>query len=116
MNTMTDVAMLGQYEYIRAALDFYQTPRECVDVLPFMDGSKIWEPACGDGAISSVLEEKGVEAACAQEAATVAVKACLRRAELEQDNEALVTDMIDIKLCVVFDVCDFDDCMLYCDE
>jgi len=45
----------------RQADDFYSTPRSTIEQLlavePF-DGS-IWEPACGDGAISRVLQEHG---------------------------------------------------------
>lgn len=45
----------------RAADDFYATPRSAIaqllDVEAF-DGD-IWEPACGDGAISRVLQERG---------------------------------------------------------
>jgi hypothetical protein len=51
--------MLGQYDYPRAELDFYPTPRECVDVISVVEGARVWEPACGDGAISRVLAEKG---------------------------------------------------------
>jgi hypothetical protein len=45
----------------RPADDFYVTPREAVEALlqvESFDGI-IWEPACGDGAISKVLEETG---------------------------------------------------------
>lgn len=45
----------------RPALDFYPTPADAVEDLlrveMFMD--PIWEPACGDGAISKVLAAKG---------------------------------------------------------
>jgi hypothetical protein len=43
--------------------DFYPTPREGIEPLlnvETFDGP-IWEPACGDGAISRVLEEYGYE-------------------------------------------------------
>lgn len=47
----------------RHADDFYATPRSAIEQLlevePF-DGA-IWEPACGDGAISRVLQERGHE-------------------------------------------------------
>lgn len=47
----------------RAADDFYATPRSAVEQLlhveKFFGG--IWEPACGDGAISKVLQEAGHE-------------------------------------------------------
>lgn len=44
----------------RQADDFYATPRSAIeqllDVEPFY--GSIWEPACGDGAISRVLQER----------------------------------------------------------
>jgi hypothetical protein len=47
----------------RHEADFYPTPRECtLALMKFLDlpkGQIIWEPACGDGAISKVLEELG---------------------------------------------------------
>lgn len=43
--------------------DFYATPPECVDAL--LENvelpNKIWEPCCGDGAISKVLEGNGYD-------------------------------------------------------
>lgn len=47
--------------------DFYPTPPECtVALLNFLEerflikpGDTIWEPACGDGAMSSVMQSKG---------------------------------------------------------
>jgi len=45
----------------RAALDFYPTPPEATRALLSVerfDGS-IWEPACGDGAVSRVLTQAG---------------------------------------------------------
>ncbi|SFL43618.1 hypothetical protein SAMN04488036_11513 [Shimia haliotis] len=47
----------------RAAFEFYPTPPEAVRALLSVerfDGS-IWEPACGDGAISKVLIEAGYQ-------------------------------------------------------
>jgi hypothetical protein len=43
--------------------DFYQTPRECVTKLLSVErfGGKIWEPACGLGAISETLKDNGFE-------------------------------------------------------
>ena len=43
--------------------DFYPTPTHCTeDLLRVEDfGGIIWEPACGDGAISKVLVEKGLQ-------------------------------------------------------
>lgn len=47
----------------RAADDFYATPRSAIeqllDVEPFT--GPVWEPACGNGAISKVLQERGHE-------------------------------------------------------
>lgn len=43
--------------------DFYRTPEEAILALlskETFDGS-IWEPACGDGAISKVLEQRGYD-------------------------------------------------------
>lgn len=43
--------------------DFYQTPRECTIALLRAEAQRmphhIWEPACGDGALASVLEDAG---------------------------------------------------------
>ena len=46
----------------RNAADFYATPRDCTVALlknyqRLFEGSWVWEPACGDGAISKVLEQ-----------------------------------------------------------
>ena len=45
--------------------DFYPTPREAVAALfwalPAHWPARVWEPACGDGAISRFLEVQGVE-------------------------------------------------------
>jgi hypothetical protein len=48
----------------RNAADFYATPPECTIALLnrfewLFRGRRIWEPACGDGAISKVLELRG---------------------------------------------------------
>ncbi len=45
----------------REEFDFYPTPPEATISLLAMEqfGRRIWEPACGDGAISKVLEERG---------------------------------------------------------
>ncbi len=48
----------------RRELDFYPTPAECtLALLPYIPQSvkSIWEPACGDGAISKILIEKGYD-------------------------------------------------------
>jgi hypothetical protein len=47
----------------READDFYATPRSAIEQLlqvEKFDGS-VWEPACGDGAISRVLQAEGYE-------------------------------------------------------
>ncbi len=61
-----DAAMLGDSGYERIGADFYPTPPENVDVLlqhfqPI--NGKVWEPACGDGAISKRLIELGYDVA-----------------------------------------------------
>ena len=45
----------------RNANDFYPTPDYATEALMNREffSQKIWEPACGDGAISKVLEERG---------------------------------------------------------
>lgn len=49
----------------RNEADFYATPAECtialIDFLPqtFWENKIIWEPACGDGAISKVFLDRG---------------------------------------------------------
>tara|TARA_R110002073_G_scaffold182075_1_gene340380 strand:- start:63 stop:623 length:561 start_codon:yes stop_codon:yes gene_type:complete len=50
----------------RNAADFYATPSECTSALLhhfgwLFQGLTIWEPACGDGAISKVLESRGFD-------------------------------------------------------
>lgn len=47
----------------READDFYSTPRSAVEQLLAAEHfwGTIWEPACGDGAISRVLQERGHE-------------------------------------------------------
>jgi len=47
----------------RQSADFYATPPECTKALlkeyrHLFSGKNIWEPACGDGAISRVLESE----------------------------------------------------------
>jgi hypothetical protein len=60
----------GTGEYGRSEMDFYQTPKECtVALLDFLHESTFWnfvnksmtifEPCCGEGAISSVLRDSG---------------------------------------------------------
>lgn len=50
----------------RRALDFYPTPPDATVALldflaPFLSGGRVWEPACGDGAMSRVLEARGFD-------------------------------------------------------
>lgn len=47
----------------RAAYEFYPTPPEATRALLSAEGfeGSIWEPACGDGAISKVLEAAGYQ-------------------------------------------------------
>ncbi len=57
-----DPSMLGVSEYDRAERDFYPTPRTATlavfDHLLLCHDDIVWEPACGDGAMSKVLAEK----------------------------------------------------------
>lgn len=58
---MADVAR-RQREKPREANDFYKTPPECTQALLSVETippGVIWEPACGDGAISKVLRRRG---------------------------------------------------------
>lgn len=63
MNTETSVRMVGGMSQNRSESDFYPTPRECTEaLLGFLGLPKwhfIWEPACGNGAISKALGENG---------------------------------------------------------
>jgi hypothetical protein len=55
-----DPAMSGQLDYERHDHDFYATPQENVDCLHLvepLDGTRWWEPACGEGHISKRVEE-----------------------------------------------------------
>lgn len=57
----TCVRMIGSGDSARQKDDFYPTPRRGIEALlgvETFDGP-IWEPACGDGAISSALKERG---------------------------------------------------------
>lgn len=58
-----DSAMLGDSGYERIEADFYPTPPENVDCLltHMLPQGLVWEPACGDGAISKRLMEFGYE-------------------------------------------------------
>lgn len=53
----------GNTAYRREKQDFYPTPPEVTQALlaflAIQPGSVIWEPACGDGHMQNVLEERG---------------------------------------------------------
>ena len=53
----------GNTAYKRVARDFYPTPPEAtVALMDFLDlpkGTKIWEPACGQGHMVKVMEQMG---------------------------------------------------------
>jgi hypothetical protein len=56
----------GNHKGDRIKDDFYASPPECVTSFLAMEaehlhGKKIWEPACGDGAISKILEDAGFD-------------------------------------------------------
>ena len=65
---MKSSTMIGgtSTQHHRNAADFYSTPPECTIALlknyggMFSQG-RVWEPACGDGAISKVLEADGLD-------------------------------------------------------
>jgi hypothetical protein len=62
-----DPSMLGSSKYPRSKLDHYPTERPVIVALIRKLGltrlvpSTIWEPFCGDGAISNVLAEHGIK-------------------------------------------------------
>lgn len=58
---MIDPSMVGKPKYERRDREFYVTPEWCTKVLLEKEtfNHNIWEPACGNGAISKVLMEKG---------------------------------------------------------
>ena len=57
-----DPSMAGPALYERIENDFYPTPEWCTQVLlRHVTFGKVWEPACGDGAISKVLVAHGLE-------------------------------------------------------
>ena len=63
MRDTLDRAIPGRPDSInRADNDFYRTPRCAID--PLLDVEKfygsVWEPACGDGAISDALLDRGL--------------------------------------------------------
>lgn len=60
---MTDPTKIVGANGNRRANDFYPTPKECVyalvDFLKMPYSARIWEPACGDGAIVDALADRG---------------------------------------------------------
>lgn len=61
---MAMVAGVGMHSHADRGHDFYATPPEAVHALlaiedKWLPQGTIWEPACGDGAISSVLASAG---------------------------------------------------------
>lgn len=59
-----DPAMLGPARYERAEGDFYATPAWVTRVLlEQVTLDKVWEPACGDGAMAKVLAAAGKDVA-----------------------------------------------------
>lgn len=61
---MSDPAMLGNSGYERREADFYETPEWCVRVLlRHVNFQRVWEPACGNGAIARVLASEGIDVA-----------------------------------------------------
>lgn len=56
-----DPSMVGAAKYERIENDFYPTPAWCTDVLVrHVNFGPVWEPACGNGAISKVLADYGM--------------------------------------------------------
>lgn len=52
---------VGRHSYAERGVDLYETPREAVDALLRVERLpyRIWEPACGPGAIARVLRAAG---------------------------------------------------------
>lgn len=61
MSTSSAAALACQSSPDRHKDDFYATPRSAIEQLLDVErfDGPIWEPACGDGAISKVLQERG---------------------------------------------------------
>ena len=59
---MSDKAMMPNKTYERRAMDHYETPTWCTDVLlRHEDFSRVWEPAAGKGAITNVLKAQEID-------------------------------------------------------
>jgi len=61
---MSMVSGVGSHSHADRGDDFYATPRVAVDSLLAIEGKwlpngRIWEPACGDGAIVTPLRKAG---------------------------------------------------------
>lgn len=62
--TPPDPAMVGKTRYARQADDFYETPAWVTEaILPWCKGRKVWEPACGTGAMAKVMGAAGIDVA-----------------------------------------------------
>lgn len=62
--TLPDPAMVGKARYPRRDAELYETPEWCTRVLlRTVSFQRVWEPACGRGAISRVLEGERIDVA-----------------------------------------------------
>jgi hypothetical protein len=63
MTTYADALIEGQKLHARKPADFYPSPPDVtqalIDFLNLKPGTFVWEPACGDGAMSKVLSASG---------------------------------------------------------
>ena len=64
-HTIATALVKAQKAHVRKAADFYPSPPDVtqalLDFLALAPGTYIWEPACGDGAMSEVLKAGGHE-------------------------------------------------------
>lgn len=59
-----DKSMLGKSKRERHADDLYETPDWVTQaIIPYIGDSKVWEPACGRGAMAKVLGAAGLDVA-----------------------------------------------------
>lgn len=67
INTVASAIIGSMQKWDRKPADFYPTPSDVTySLLPYIEpvlpvGSRVWEPACGDGAMSTVLESAGYD-------------------------------------------------------
>ncbi|HNC23760.1 MAG TPA: hypothetical protein PLU52_06100 [Opitutaceae bacterium] len=62
--TPPDPAMVGRPKNARRDHDLYETPAWVTEaVLPWLYGRKVWEPACGRGAMAKVISAAGIDVA-----------------------------------------------------